>query len=85
MIILDEDCFAIKKRRGRLPSGIYDVRLWNTSRVIPVYCDFDTDKGGWTVVLYLFLLNRYIFITLFFFLSIAFHKRDAFTVISFVC
>ncbi|XP_060561522.1 microfibril-associated glycoprotein 4-like [Ruditapes philippinarum] len=54
MFISDEDCYAIKKRRGKPPSGIYDVRLWNTSRVIPVYCDFDTDTGGWTVFQYRF-------------------------------
>ncbi|XP_060581974.1 angiopoietin-related protein 2-like [Ruditapes philippinarum] len=53
-ICLDEDCYAIKKRRGKQQSGIYNVRLWNTSRVIPVYCDFDTDTGGWTVFQYRF-------------------------------
>ncbi|XP_060565133.1 microfibril-associated glycoprotein 4-like isoform X2 [Ruditapes philippinarum] len=49
-----EDCYAIKKRRGKLPCGIYNVRLWNTGRVIPVHCDFNTDTGGWTVFQYRF-------------------------------
>jgi hypothetical protein len=54
IIISDEDCYAIKMRGGKKQSGIYNVRLWNTIQSIPVYCDFDTDTGGWTVGLYLF-------------------------------
>jgi hypothetical protein len=60
MIISDQDCFTIGKHRGKLQSGIYNVRLWKTGRVIPVYCDFETDTGGWTVCFNL-TSSKYIF------------------------
>jgi hypothetical protein len=58
IIISDEDCYTIKMRGGKQQSGIYKVRLWYTHRDIPVFCDFDTDTGGWTVTLYYFFVVK---------------------------
>ncbi|XP_060592592.1 uncharacterized protein LOC132747282 [Ruditapes philippinarum] len=49
IFVPDTDCYDINKHEGKKISGVYNVRLWKTGKVIPVYCDFDTDSGGWTV------------------------------------
>ncbi|XP_060607406.1 ficolin-3-like [Ruditapes philippinarum] len=48
------DCTDIKKHEGKNRTGIYNISLWKTGRKTPVYCDFDTDTGGWTVFQYRF-------------------------------
>ncbi|GIY35190.1 hypothetical protein CDAR_484641, partial [Caerostris darwini] len=46
------DCAEVL-RSGRNKSGVYEI--WPKSRVmeekpLQVYCDMDTDEGGWTVI-----------------------------------
>ncbi|XP_060551153.1 uncharacterized protein LOC132712741 [Ruditapes philippinarum] len=43
------DCYEYNKLMSKKKSGVYNVHPLKTSRAIPVYCDFDTDSGGWTV------------------------------------
>ena len=43
------DCKDIMRVRGSPKSGVYTVNLWQSKRTINVYCDMDTDNGGWTV------------------------------------
>ena len=43
---------------GKQFSGVYNVRLWKSNRTISVFCDFDTDSGGWTVIYTLFYISE---------------------------
>ncbi|XP_045181209.2 ficolin-1-like [Mercenaria mercenaria] len=43
------DCKDLHRSFPSLPSGVYEVELWRSSRSLPVYCDMDTGGGGWTV------------------------------------
>ncbi|XP_077983174.1 microfibril-associated glycoprotein 4-like [Glandiceps talaboti] len=43
------DCYDLKLR-GITASGVYTITLdWITQVEVKVYCDMDTDSGGWTV------------------------------------
>ena len=43
-----EDCAELL-RRGNKQSGVYEVFMRKTGRKLQVYCDMDTDNGGWLV------------------------------------
>ena len=50
--ICNEDCLsdcAEYKRSGFNKSGVYRIKL-SVNRVIEVFCDMETDGGGWTTV-----------------------------------
>ena len=42
------DCSCLQKRFPQFPSGRFAIALSGIG-VIPVYCDMETDGGGWTV------------------------------------
>ncbi|XP_078686058.1 uncharacterized protein LOC144918846 isoform X2 [Branchiostoma floridae x Branchiostoma belcheri] len=46
---LPEDCQDIHLADPDLPSGPYTVFPWGASSGLLVYCDMETDGGGWTV------------------------------------
>ena len=48
MLNQPEDC-ADLLRRGNKQSGVYEVFMRKTGRKLQVYCDMDTDNGGWLV------------------------------------
>ncbi|WAR28953.1 ANGP4-like protein, partial [Mya arenaria] len=43
------DCSEIRQNLGRVPSGVYHITTWKTNQTAPVFCDMDTEQGGWTV------------------------------------
>ncbi|XP_052786631.1 ficolin-2-like [Mya arenaria] len=43
------DCSEIRQNLGRVPSGVYHITTWKTNQNASVFCDMDTDQGGWTV------------------------------------
>ncbi|XP_061405392.1 angiopoietin-2-like [Lethenteron reissneri] len=43
-----QDCAEIY-RSGQTRSGIYVLHVFNTSHTLKVYCDMQTEGGGWTV------------------------------------
>ena len=50
-LLLNESCTCscLYGRNSQAQSGIYDVILSNSTQTVRVYCDMDTDGGGWTV------------------------------------
>ncbi|XP_052786359.1 fibrinogen C domain-containing protein 1-like [Mya arenaria] len=43
------DCTEIKQAHPQLPSAVYTITTWHTNRRVDVFCDMDTEGGGWTV------------------------------------
>ncbi|CAO2578347.1 Angpt4 [Lemmus lemmus] len=46
---LFQDCAEIK-RSGTNASGVYTIRVANMTRPLKVFCDMETDGGGWTLI-----------------------------------
>ncbi|CAH6777109.1 angiopoietin-4 [Phodopus roborovskii] len=46
---LFQDCAEIKGS-GANASGVYTIRVANMTRPLKVFCDMDTDGGGWTLI-----------------------------------
>ncbi|XP_038187928.1 angiopoietin-4 [Arvicola amphibius] len=46
---LFQDCAEIK-RSGANASGVYTIRVANMTRPLKVFCDMETDGGGWTLI-----------------------------------
>ncbi|XP_053390901.1 thrombospondin-2-like [Mercenaria mercenaria] len=43
------DCYDILHRNISSKSGVYNIILWRTKQMKEVFCDMETDLGGWTV------------------------------------
>ncbi|XP_052786383.1 microfibril-associated glycoprotein 4-like [Mya arenaria] len=43
------DCSDLLKRGRSWSSGVYTIVTWKTHTTVDVFCDMDTDGGGWTV------------------------------------
>ncbi|XP_036413590.1 microfibril-associated glycoprotein 4-like [Colossoma macropomum] len=43
------DCADIQNHDNRQPSGVYTIFPIGSTSAVRVYCDMDTDGGGWTV------------------------------------
>lgn len=57
------DCYDIKVQVPDAPSGVYYIETWQTFTTLSVYCDMDTDGGGWTVS---FFGSNFLFLAFFF-------------------
>jgi len=44
------DCSDIFYTNSESESGVYDIQIPDTGKIIRVYCDADTPGGGWTVI-----------------------------------
>lgn len=45
---LPRDCYDVQQNIQNI-SGIYRIRLDYSAKPIFVFCDMETDEGGWTV------------------------------------
>ncbi|WAR29940.1 FBCDB-like protein, partial [Mya arenaria] len=43
------DCSDLLNSGRSWPSGVYTMDTWQTHTLVDVFCDMDTDGGGWTV------------------------------------
>ena len=43
-------CLALLQADPELPSGVYEIQPDEAAESVLVYCDMDTDGGGWTLV-----------------------------------
>ena len=43
-------CLEIKQQSPSAESGTYRIETGTTNTVLDVFCDMDTDGGGWTLV-----------------------------------
>ena len=46
---LPMDCYDVQKQTIKAPSGVYVIKPDYQGEPFEVYCDMDTDQGGWTV------------------------------------
>ena len=56
---LPKDCLAIQDD-GQNVSGEYFINPQDGGSSFPVYCDMDTDGGGWLVSLFKYLCNCFV-------------------------
>ncbi|KAG0432321.1 hypothetical protein HPB47_020966 [Ixodes persulcatus] len=47
---LPVDCWDLLQERGRNISGVYRIHPLNLPEPLFVYCDMETDGGGWTLI-----------------------------------
>ena len=54
---LPKDCSEVQTR-GATNNGLYTLQPTDGGRTFQVYCDLETDGGGWTVSKFMYLLDR---------------------------
>ncbi|KAB7502155.1 Angiopoietin-4 [Armadillidium nasatum] len=45
-----QDCWELQNKRGKTKSGVYKIQPTLTIKPFFVYCDMETEGGGWTVI-----------------------------------
>jgi len=66
------DCQDAQKNWPWGKSGVYTIYPKGGNQPVKVYCDMDTDKGGWTVNIYIYTLfiHTYIYLLHMFYIFI---------------